>query len=259
MNTRLLAAATALALLACLSFLHPLRAQGDGWGTVQGQVIKAGAVPKQMPIEAVKKHQDAKHCLVDGPVLDEDWVVNPKNKGVKWTFVWLQPEKGKTELPIHPSLKEIMNKELVMDQPHCAFVPHALGMRQGQVLIAKNSAPMPHNFKYGGNPTKNPGNNFLIPPGGQMAIKELVADRFPITVSCTIHPWMKAWVRVFDHPYYAVTDGDGKFEMKDAPAGDYRLVVWHESVGWGTPGGKNGDPIHITAGGMTKVPTIELK
>jgi len=131
-------------------------------------------------------------------------------------------------------------------------------MREGQVLIAKNSAPMPHNFKWGGNPAKNPGNNVLIQAGGKLEIKDLVADRFPVTVNCTLHPWMSAWVRVFDHPYYAVTDDSGNFEIKDAPAGDYRLVVWHESVGWGTPGLKNGEPITIKAGGVTKVPTIEL-
>jgi hypothetical protein len=230
----------------------------SGWGIIQGQIVLAGSVPEQKPIAAVKTHQDAKYCLANGPVLDEDWVVNPKNKGVKWAFVWLQADKDK-ELPIHPALKEIKQKKLVMDQPCCSFVPHALGMREGQVLVAKNSAPMPHNYKWGGNPTKNPGGNVLIPAGAKIEIKDLVADRLPITVSCTIHPWMRAWVRIFNHPYFAVTDESGNFEIKDAPAGDYHLVVWHESVGWGTPGGKNGEPIHIRAGGMTKVPTIELK
>ena len=61
--------------------------------------------------------------------------------------------------------------------------------------------------------------------GWSVEMQELVADRFPITVSCTIHPWMRAWIRVFDHPYYAVTDDNGHFEIKDAPAGEYRLVV----------------------------------
>jgi hypothetical protein len=249
--------------VAVLAGMHLLTRQGalagdaSGWGTIEGQIILAGSLPEQKPIAAVKTHQDAKNCLAKGPVLDEDWVVNPKNKGVRWAFVWLQADKDK-ELPINPALKEIKQKELTMDQPCCAFVPHALAMREGQVLVAKNSAPMPHNYKWGGNPTKNPGGNVLIPAGGQIPIKDLVTDRFPITVSCTIHPWMKAWVRVFNHPYFAVTDADGNFEIKDAPAGDYHLVVWHESVGWGTPGGKNGEPIHINAGSMTKVPTIEL-
>jgi hypothetical protein len=265
MRLRLIAAATGLAALAGIHVLAggKASAQGDaqGWGTIKGQVVFSGAVPEQKPIAAIDNHQDKKNCLADGPVLDQDWVVNPKNKGVKWTFVWLQPAKagGQTKLPIHPDLQAIKQKEVAMDQPCCTFIPHALCMREGQVLMAKNSAPMPHNYKYGGNPAKNPGGNFLIPPKGQVPIQGLVVDRFPITVSCTIHPWMRAWVRVFDHPYFAVTDDNGNFEIKDAPAGACNLVVWHESVGWGTPGGKNGDPITIKAGAVTEVPKIELK
>jgi hypothetical protein len=261
---RVLAAAAALTAVAAFQ-LFPLtgaNAQGEaaGWGTIKGQVVLAGPVPMQQEVAAVKTHQDAKNCLKDGPVVKQDWVVNAKNKGVEWTFVWLQPDKakGQTELPINPALKEIKQKEVMMDQPCCTFIPHAIGMRQGQVLVAKNSAPMPHNYKYGGNPAKNPGNNVLIPPGGKLEIKDLVADRFPVSISCTIHPWMQAWVRVYDHPYYAVTDKDGNFEIKDAPAGTYNLVVWHESVGWGTKGGKNGDPVTIKAGAVTELPKIEL-
>jgi len=262
---RSITAPAALAALASVQFFSGAGAVAEdnarGWGTLRGQVVKRGPVPEQKPIAAVNNHQDAKNCLAQGPVVDEDWVVNPKNKGVKWAFVWLQTDKdkGPAELPIHPALKEIQQKQVVIDQPCCTFLPHALAMREGQVLVAKNSAPMPHNFKYGGNPAKNPGNNILIPAGGQIPIKDLVADRFPVSVSCIIHPWMKAWVRVFNHPYYAVTDADGKFEIKDAPAGAFRLVVWQESVGWGTPGLKNGEPITIKAGETTKVPTIELK
>jgi hypothetical protein len=259
---RYLAAAAALAVLAVLQLLpggEAMAQDAAGWGTIKGQVVYGGSpLPKQLPIAAVDKHQDKAACQAQGTTVDQDWVVNPKNKGVKWTFVWLQADKGQ-KLPIHPDLQTIKQKELVVDQPCCTFIPHALGMREGQVLIAKNSAPMPHNFKWGGNPTKNPGNNVLIPSKGQIEIKDLVADRFPISVSCTIHPWMKAWVRVYDHPYFAVTDENGNFEIKDAPAGNYHLVVWHESVGWGNAGGKNGDPITIKAGGMTEVPKIELK
>ena len=61
---------------------------------------------------------------------------------------------------------------------------------------------------------------------------DLVADRLPIKIECNIHPWMNGWVRVFDHPYFAVTDADGNFELKNAPAGNYRLMVWHGQGGW---------------------------
>ena len=57
----------------------------------------------------------------------------------------------------------------------------------------------------------------------------LKAETPPIPFKCDIHPWMKGYVRVFDHPYFAVTDEDGKFEIKNAPAGKWRIVYWHEN------------------------------
>ncbi len=69
---------------------------------------------------------------------------------------------------------------------------------------------------------------------------------------------MRAWVRVYDHPYHAVTDADGKFELKNAPAGKYNLVIWHEGVGW-VNGGKLGKPITIKADGETDAGKFAVK
>jgi len=65
-----------------------------------------------------------------------------------------------------------------------------------------------------------------------------VKESGPISYKCSIHPWMSGYVRVFEHPYYAVTDDDGKFEIKNAPVGKFRIVFWHES---GLRGGRTGD------------------
>ena len=61
---------------------------------------------------------------------------------------------------------------------------------------------------------------------------KLVAERRPIAVACDIHSWMKAWIMVFDHPFFAVTGPDGSFEIKGVPAGEQHLVVWQEKVGY---------------------------
>ena len=91
-------------------------------------------------------------------------------------------------LPIHPSLQDVKEKKVTLDQPMCAFVPHCLAIREGQDLEVKNSAPIPHNVNWSGNPIKNPGGNILIPAGGAFVIQNLKADRFPLMVSCNIHP-----------------------------------------------------------------------
>src|SRR6266511_1511516 len=119
-----------------------------------------------------------------------------------------------------------------MDQPCCMFEPRALAMRAGQVLVIKNSAPVPHNSKYDGDPETQPSGNPTIPAGAQVKIADIGASWKPMTIGCSIHGWMNAWVRSFDHPYFAVTDAAGKFEIPNAPAGDYWLIVWHEETGF---------------------------
>ncbi len=235
--------------------------QGGQWGTVKGKIIWGGKeLPKQLPIAAVAGSPDKMACEMGGNVvMDERWVVNPDNKGLRSAFVWLANVDPKNKvLPIHPDLKEVKVKEVIIDQPLCAFAPHALAIRAGQELVAKNSAGIAHNFKWTG--IGNPGNNVLIPPGGSFLIQGLVADRYPIKIECNIHPWMNGWVRVFDHPYYAVTDKDGSFEFKDAPAGKYSVIVWHGEGGWlGGAAGKNGKVIDIKAGGTTDVGSFEFQ
>jgi hypothetical protein len=84
-----------------------------------------------------------------------------------------------------------------------------------------------------------------------VGINNLIADRFPVTLTCNIHPWMNGWVRVFDHPYFAVTDADGKFEIPQAPVGNYLLFVWHESAGFlDGKAGRNGRPVAIVPAGL---------
>jgi hypothetical protein len=249
------------AIVAGISFLalagSAAVAQDAGWGGVKGQIIWGGPeAPKRVPLD-LKENADKKACLKDGPLLDEVWVVNPKNKGLRYAFVWLQAPKG-SELPIHPSLKEIKEKRVVMDQPICMFIPHALALREGQILVAKNSAGVAHNFKWSGHPEVNPGNNVLLPPSTEKVIDDLKADRFPVSIECNIHPWMRGWVRIFNHPYFAVTDENGAFEFKDAPAGDWQLMVWHGSGGWlGGAKGRNGQPISIKGGAATSVGSLE--
>jgi hypothetical protein len=209
-------------------------ADDQKWGTIKGQIVLAGDVPAPKQVDVNK---DQEHCLSKGPIFSEEWVVNTKNKGVEWVYVWLQPvpdeanPTAKKEMPINPALKAVPDKPVVLDQPCCKFEPHALALREGQTLIAKNSAPIAHNVNWTGG-IANPGNNVIVPPSGQVEIKDLKAARFPVAVSCNIHPWMKGWVRIFDHPYFAVTDADGNFEIKNAPAGAYNLVVWHEGAGY---------------------------
>ncbi len=244
------------ALLGALLFYSVGNAKDNNdWGSVKGRVVlDAPAAPAPVQLNVDK---DQQHCLAKGPLFNEELVVNPKNRGVRWTFVWLAAEAGAPPIKVHPNLQAIKNQNVEIDQPCCQFVPHALGMRAGQDLIAKNSSPIAHNVHWTGRPLKNAGGNQIVPAGQALAINGLNPDRFPVKINCDIHGWMVAYVRVFDHPYFAVTDENGKFEIKQAPAGNYRLVTWQDN-GWG-PGGKEGVPVTIKGGEVTDKGDVKLK
>lgn len=245
---------------ACLETAAVADAADKDWGTIKGQIVYAG--DKLPEVVELKVDKDQQHCLEKGKLFGEEWVVNKDNKGIRWVFVWLSPDPsaGKKDVPIHPSLKDIKDKKVTIDQPCCAFEPHALAIREGQIVVAKNSSPIAHNFNYAGHPLVNQGKNQLMPPKSEFEIDNLRADeKFPVSVSCNIHGWMKAYVRVFNHPYFAVTNEKGEFEIKNAPAGEWRLKIWHDS-GWrGGAMGRDGEKITIKGGAVTDLGKLEMK
>ncbi len=247
-------------LMAAVALVTPGTLRAEGWGTVTGQVVY-GAKPYPENGEA-KVDKDQAHCLMKGKILKDELVINPKNGGVKWTLVWLteaNDPKSTKALPIHSSLQK-MAKQVVIDQPCCMFEPRVVGVRVGQDLVFKNSASISHNTYMNGG-AAGPNMNPLLPPKGEAVLEgsKLKARTIPIPYSCSIHGWMKGYVGVFNHPYFAVTDADGKFTIKNAPAGKYRLIAWQESVGWviidpkGQPPMNRGKVIDIKPNGTTDV------
>jgi len=231
-------------------------AQDKQWTTITGQVVyPAGKpVPPRKPLN-VNANQNV--CLAKGPILDESAIVNPKNRGVKNVVVFLRPDDttGKANFPeakIHPDDKKRKAGEVVIDQPCCMFVNRVTAARVGDTIVVKNSAPVAHNFFWDSG--ANGAHNVTIPKNEQWKMPAaLVKENPPIQYKCTIHGWMTGYVRVFDHPYFAVTDDDGKFEIKNAPVGKFRIVYWHENGVKGGAQGRFGEVIEI------KGPTLELK
>jgi plastocyanin len=207
----------------------------------------------------VQVTQDKAHCLSKGDILDQTLIVNEKNRGIKNVVVWLRPDDKdpKSKLAanqIHPDDQKRKGADVEIDQPCCMFTPRITLARVGDTIVVKNSAPVPHNFFWtsGNNGNQNPN----IPPGGNAKVGPLVAENTPIQYKCSIHPWMSGYVRVFEHPYFAVTDDDGKFTIPNAPVGKFRLVAWHEKVGFlGGREGRFGTPVEIK-GGEGEVPAL---
>ena len=238
-------------------------AQPPAWVTVKGQVVlpKAAQIPPppNLMIAGVPA------CLAKGPLKDEKILVDPKSRGIKNVVVWLRPAdpdpKAKfNPADIHPADAKRKAEDVIIDQPCCLFTPRVLAVRVGDTITVKNPAPFNHNFFWTSG--ANGELNVNIPPNAKYVFQNpLVAEASPIQYKCTVHPWMTGYVRIFDHPYFAVTDADGKFEIKNAPAGNWRIVYWHESVGFkGGKAGRAGDPVAIPANTLEMKPTdFEVK
>jgi hypothetical protein len=105
---------------------------------------------------------------------------------------------------------------------------------------------------------ENRQSNVLLPPGGSHTTSPLVPARHGDRLADNIHPWVRGFVWVFDHPYFAVTDDRGDFTIPDAPVGTWRLVVWHEKAGYLTRArGRRGERIIIAPDRELKLIALE--
>jgi hypothetical protein len=245
----------AVSLPVTLLFAFPV--WGQSWGNIKGKVVWDGAtIPSPEP---AKVDKDQAHCLAKGQLLKDELVIDPQTKGVKNVMVWLAPVSAQDKLPVHPSLSAVPSKPVIIDQPMCLFEPRIVMMREGQKLQVKNSSPIAHNARISGSPDVNGTINLTIPPGG-MIERSLRAERRPLMLACDIHGWMAGRIGVFNHPYFALTDADGTFEIKNAPAGKYLIYIQHERGGWLHEGRRSaGQQITIPANGTLDLGTVKFK
>jgi hypothetical protein len=228
--------------------------QGE-FGTIKGRLVWGGdALPTvKVDVEQGKANKDPDVCAKDQSIFSREIVVDPKTKGVANGFVYLVRPKGTNPEAVKALLAKSPKAEL--DQINCQFMPYTLAIHQDQALVIKSTDPKSHNVRF--NSFGNGAANEMLAPKAQLE-KKLVAERFPITLACDIHPWMKGYIMVFDHPFFTITGPDVSFEIKGVPAGAQKLVVRQENVGWVTPGKGTGMPITVKAGGVTDVGEIKI-
>jgi hypothetical protein len=114
-----------------------------------------------------------------------------------------------------------------MDQKECVFVPRVMVVPAGGTVEFLNSDRLLHNLHSVSK--DNAVFNRTQPKGRTIPI---VFKRPEIVrIDGDLHPWMRAWVVVAEHPFYAVTNDRGEFALENVPPGTYTLQVWHESLG----------------------------
>jgi plastocyanin len=116
-----------------------------------------------------------------------------------------------------------------LDQVGCMYEPHVLGLMAGQALEIKNTDPLIHNVHPV--PHNNRGWNKSQPVGSAPIEASFEHPEFAMPVLCNVHPWMRAFLFVFAHPYFDVTSTAGTFELKNLPPGTYTVEAWQEKYG----------------------------
>ena len=157
----------------------------------------------------------------------ENWKIGPKGE-LADVVVWIVDPKSAAK---HA---ESAPPEIQIKQAGCRYVPHVLAMKAGVPFQVVNDDPTLHNIRakvYNG-PGQPPGVdvfNFGQSYQGQVDERQF-DDPGIYTLQCDVHPWMQAWVRVFDHFCYAVTGADGTFKVQlsgDLNDGTYKIDAWH--------------------------------
>ncbi|WP_197999318.1 hypothetical protein [Gimesia chilikensis] len=253
-----------LNLTACLWFVYCIgsatQVQATEWGTLSGKIIYTGKPVKPAQLEITK---DREVCCRDKAVhLNESFLVG-KQGGLKNVFVYLQKTDFNQAL-VHPMYRKLPST-VDLKVKSCSFHPHATGVwYRLQNISVENQDPIAHNthfFYFRNTPT-----SFIAPPLGMKKPLEFgTAEPLPTLVTCDIHLWEKAYVLIQDHPYFAITDETGAFEIKNIPVGKWKFQFWHEEGGYIVHEGKprrGGKTMQIKPGnndlGVIEVPPEEF-
>ena len=181
-------------------------------GAIHGSVTLQGPPPpaRKLPVTIDQ--------YVCGDAKDaEDLVVSAKN-GIRYVVAWLANP---------PATSSSGPPPVDIDQKGCTFTPRVVLAPAGGTVNFLNSDRLLHNLH--GRPRSNAVFNRTQPKGRTIAMSFTRPEIFQ--VDCDLHSWMRAWVVVTEHPFYAVSDADGQFRLDGVPPGRYTLRTWHETLG----------------------------
>ena len=186
-------------------------------GAVTGTVKLEGPVPPPQPIT-----MDSDSYCEKQPRNSTETVLVGEGSGLQNVFVYVKDGLGNRVFPVPSTL-------VVLDQKGCRYVPHVLGIQVGQTLEIASSDNTLHNVH--AIPQQNREFNQSHPLAGIKHTHVFSAQEVMIPFKCDVHKWMNAYLGVVDHPFYAVTGGNGSFELKGVPPGTYTIEAWHEKLG----------------------------
>jgi plastocyanin len=209
-----------LSFLMAMSTRHSLyaaRPTASG-ATVRGIVRWEGKSPAPKPFSMGMDPVCAKQH--PSPVMAQEVLVDTKGDLENAVvFVADGLDDRRFQVPVEP---------VVVEQKGCLYQPHVLAMRANQPLELVNEDATSHNIHP--LPANNREWNKAEPPGSKME-ETFTREEIAIPVKCNLHSWMRGYIAVFKHPFFAVTSQDGSFDLSHLPPGTYTIKAWHEKLG----------------------------
>ena len=184
-------------------------------GSINGIISFQGVPPKMRPIDMT---QDP--GCPSQPQPSQAILVNTGHLANVFVYVKEGLPAGHFAVPSQP---------VVLDQKGCRYIPHVLGIMAGQQLKILNTDTADHNVH--DFPRNNPEWNESQKPTDPPVMKIFPHPEIMLPIQCNQHPWMKAYINVLSHPYFAVSAVDGSFRIANLPAGEYTLAAVHEKLG----------------------------
>jgi hypothetical protein len=190
-----------------------------GRGAITGVVRFVGTAPANPPIDM----RAAPQCraIYHGAPQQLSVVVNP-NGTLANVFVHVihgLPPGSRYAAPADTML---------VTQRGCQYHPRVLGVMVGQALAFRNDDVVPHRLEASGVKTRPL--TRVQPPGRRSAHVFRNGDVM-VPLECGMHPWMRAYVGILPHPFFATTNRSGRFTIPRLPPGTYTLEAWHEGYG----------------------------
>jgi Polysaccharide lyase family 4, domain II len=211
-------------------------------GTVSGVIAFNGTAPAPKKIDT---SADPVCGQKDPNLQTEDTVV--KDGKLANTFVYIKDGTLADGTKITELSFPTASNEVTLDQNGCHYRPHVLGLQTNQKLKITNSDPTQHNIHP--TPKNNPEWNQTQPNGAPPIEKSFARAEVLVPVKCNQHPWMKAYIGVLKHPYFAVSAEDGSYTIKNVPAGTYTVAAWKEG---GATGSEKTMQVTVPAKGSAK-------